>query len=215
MAELTIKTLSKIFIVDDDPSLRKALALVLEQEGMSVLAFNSAEDFLASSMPKCHSCAIVDMHLPGMSGLELQEVLVKMHIALPVIILTGYGEIPASVKAIKLGAEDYLVKPVTREKLVTAVQSALAKCEQMHTTTERRQQAEQRLRYLTKREREVMLLATRGSSDKEIARHLNISHRTVEKHKSSLMHKTGSTKLLDLITLASECGLIFGDGLES
>jgi len=214
MTELTIQTLSKIFIVDDDPSLRKSLALVLEQEGMSVMVFNSAEDFLASSLPECHSCAIVDMHLPGMNGLELQEVLVKMHIALPVIILTGYGEIPASVKAIKLGAEDYLVKPVTREKLVTAVRSALAKCELMRTSTERRQQAEQRLRLLTKREREVMLMATRGSSDKEIARCLNISHRTVEKHKSSLMHKTGSTKLLDLITLASECGLTSGDCLE-
>lgn len=197
----------QIFVIDDDTSLRKSLALVLAEEGMAVSTYDSAEEFLAVDLPCCSACAIVDVHMPGMNGLELQEALVRLGISLPVIMLTGHGEIPTSVKAIKSGAEDYLVKPVTREKLLTVVQSALAKSAQMLDTSERRQEARQRIQQLTRREQEVMQLAINGASDKEIARSLNISHRTVEKHKSSLMHKTGSTKLIDLIKLAAESGL--------
>lgn len=214
MTELPIRPLPKIFVVDDDASLRKSLMLVLEQEGMAVSAFHCAEDFLAAELPQSRSCAIVDMHMPGMNGLELQETLIRKGIALPVIILTGYGEFSASVRAIKSGAEDYLVKPVAREKLLVAVHSALAKSEQMLGIADRRQQARQRVEQLTQREREVMQLAINGASAKEIARNLNISHRTVEKHKSSLMHKTGSTNLLDLVKLATESGLAYGDHSE-
>ncbi len=214
MTKLQISPLPKIFVVDDDASLRKSLILVLEQEGMAVSAFHCAEDFLAADLPQSCSCAIVDMHMPGMSGLELQETLIRKGVALPVIILTGHGEFPASVRAIKSGAEDYLVKPVTREKLLLAVHSALAKSERMLGLADRRQQARQRVEHLTRRERDVMELAINGASAKEIARSLDISHRTVEKHKSSLMQKTGSTNLLDLVKLASESGLTFGDRSE-
>lgn len=204
MTELPVSPLPKIFVVDDDASLRKSLALVLEQEGMAVSAFNSAEDFLAADLPQCCSCAIVDMHMPGMNGLELQDTLTRKGVVLPLIFLTGHGEFPASVRAIKSGAEDYLVKPVAREKLLLAIRSALAKSLQMLGRADRRQQARQQVEQLTQREREVMQLAINGASAKEIARQLHISHRTVEKHKSSLMHKTGSTNLLDLVKLAAE-----------
>ncbi|ANE57579.1 MULTISPECIES: response regulator transcription factor [Methylomonas] len=214
MTELLDRSLPKIFVVDDDASLRKSLALVLAQEGLAVSTFNCAEDFLATDPPQTCSCAIVDMHMPGMSGLELQETLARKGIALPIIFLTGYGEFPASVKAIKSGAEDYLVKPVAREKLLLAIHSALAKSEQMLGIADRRQQARQRVQQLTQREREVMQLAINGASAKEIARSLNISYRTVEKHKSSLMRKTGSTNLLDLVKLAAETDLVSGDRSE-
>ncbi len=198
---------TKIFVIDDDPSLRKALTLVLEQEGMAVSTFNSAEDFLSTEIPVCRCCAIVDMHMPGMNGLELQSVLLKKRINLPVIFLTGYGEIPSSVEAIKAGAEDYLVKPVTSDKLLAAVHLALARFDEIYKANEQRQKAEQRLELLTNREREVLQLAIKGFSDKEIARSLDISYRTVEKHKSNLMQKTNSKKLLDLVTLASASSL--------
>ena len=203
----------QVFVVDDDPSLCRSLALVLELENLAVRTFHSAEDFLSFALPDSPCCAIIDMYLPGMTGLQLQETLVNRGVALPVIILTGHGEIPVSVQAIKSGAEDYLIKPVTRVKLLSAIQAALAKYPQLRIYAERRQQARERLQQLTQREREVMLMATQGASDKEIARRLNISHRTVEKHKSNLIHKTGCTKLLDLIALASDGGLCIGDSV--
>jgi len=199
--------LSQVFIIDDDPSLCKALKLVLEQDGLTVKTFNNAEDFLTYTLPECQCCAIIDMYLPGINGLELQQMIASQHTPLPVIILTGHGDIPTSVKAIKSGAVDYLVKPIRSDKLLETVLEALTKYPQLRDRADRRKQATQCLQRLTPREREIMLLAIQGYADKEIARCLNISYRTVEKHKSSLMHKTDSKKLLDLITLAHDGGL--------
>ena len=196
-----------IFVVDNDPAIRDSLSLLLEDENVAVEAFASAEDFLAASrsVPKC--CAIVDINMPGMDGMRLQEELSRRGILLPIIFLTGHGNIPLSVRAIKAGAVDFLTKPVTGAALMKSVQAALQEGERLQTLVEANQTAAARISHLTERERQVMVLAVEGLPNKEIARHLGISHRTVEIHKARIMHKTGADTLLDLARIAEASGL--------
>lgn len=197
-----------VFIIDDEPAIRDALALMIAQENLNVMTFESAEQFLAEYKTCELGCAIVDIRMAGMDGLQLQETLNKRHVPIPVIFLTGHGDIPMSVKAMKAGAVDFLTKPVTREKLINAVSAAISECEKIQGEIERHQHLQSRLAELTSREKDVMSLAVQGYHNKEIARHLGISHRTVEIHKSKIMHKTGACNLLDLARIAQDCDLI-------
>ncbi len=196
-----------VFIIDDEPAIRDSLTLMIAQEDLAVMAFESAEAFLAACQAECLGCAIIDIRMPGMDGLQLQDKLSKRNILLPIIFLTGHGDIPMSVRAIKAGAVDFLTKPVTREKLISSVRSAIRESEKIATESIHHQDAISHLADLTSRERDVMLLAIQGYPNKEIARNLGISHRTVEIHKSKIMHKTGAINLLDLVRIAHECGL--------
>ena len=193
-----------VFIIDDDPAIRDALSLMIGQEHIAVATFENAEAFLSSCQPECYGCALVDIRMPGMDGMQLQEALSKRNIHLPVIFLTGHGDIPMSVQAIKAGAMDFLTKPVTRDKLLTAVRLAIQQSERMLTENAHHQEALSRLADLTDREQDVMLLAIQGYPNKDIARKLGISHRTVEIHKSKIMHKTGAANLLDLARIVHE-----------
>jgi FixJ family two-component response regulator len=198
-----------VFIVDDDPAIRDSLSLMIEQEDIAVQTFESAEAFLAVcqpdvGLPKSRGCAIIDIRMPGMNGMELHELLNERNILLPVIFLTGHGDIPMSVQAMKAGAVDFLTKPVTREKLVTSIQSAIRKSEFILSENANHQEALSRLADITDRERDVMLLAVQGLPNKHIARKLGISHRTVEIHKSKIMQKTGAVNLLDLARIVHE-----------
>ncbi|MDZ4141755.1 MAG: response regulator [Methylotenera sp.] len=197
-----------VFIVDDDAAIRDSLSLMIEQENIAVQSFESAEAFLDAYRPECRGCAIIDIRMPSMNGMELHEVLLKRNITLPVIFLTGHGDIPLSVRAIKAGAVDFLTKPVTREKLLTSIRSAIQKSEIISSENDIHQEALSRLTDLTDRERDVMLLAVQGYLNKQIARELGISHRTVEIHKSKIMHKTGAVNLLDLARIVHESDLI-------
>ena len=197
-----------VFIIDDDSAIRDSLSLMIEQEDIAVQAFESAEAFLAAYQPECRGCAIIDIRMPGMDGLELHEVLLQRNILLPVIFLTGHGDIPMSVQAMKTGAVDFLTKPVTREKLMASVRAAVQKSERVLSENANHQKAQSQLADLTDRERDVILLAVQGHPNKYIARHLGISHRTVEIHKSKIMHKTGAINLLDLARIVHESGLI-------
>jgi FixJ family two-component response regulator len=196
-----------VFIIDDDSAIRDALSLMLEQENMAVATFGNAEDFLNSYQAKCKGCAIIDIRMPGMDGMELHEVLLERNILLPVIFLTGHGDIPMSVQAMKAGAVDFLTKPVTREKLMTSIRVAIQKSEMVLEENTNHQEALSRLADLTERERDVMLLAVQGLPNKHIARELGISHRTVEIHKSKIMHKTNAVNLLDLARIVHESDL--------
>jgi RNA polymerase sigma factor (sigma-70 family) len=197
-----------VFIVDDDPAIRDSLSLMIEQADFPVRAFESAETFLAACGTDAYGCAIIDIRMPGMDGMQLQEEMVRRGIPLPVIFLTGHGDIPMSVRAIKSGAVDFLTKPVTRDKLVASVEAAVQSGSQQLEKLTRKQQTRALLDELTEREREVMLLAVAGHPNKEIARRLDISHRTVEIHKAKIMHKTGALNLLDLARMAQEGGLV-------
>ncbi|MGB7816318.1 MAG: response regulator [Methylotenera sp.] len=197
-------TNATVFIVDDDPAIRDSLSLMIEQEDIAVSTFASAEAFLTSCQSRCYGCAVIDIRMPDMDGMQLQEVLSKRNIHLPVIFLTGHGDIPMSVQAMKAGAMDFLTKPVTRDKLLAAVRLAIQKSERILSENTNHQEALSRLADLTDRERDVMLLAVQGHPNKDIARKLGISHRTVEIHKSKIMHKTGAANLLDLARIAHE-----------
>jgi FixJ family two-component response regulator len=196
-----------VLVVDDDLAVRDSLTLLLEQEDFAVESFASAEAFLAACRFAPRSCAIVDIRMPGMDGMQLQAELSRRGVLLPVIFLTGHGDIPLSVRAIKAGAVDFLTKPVTGAALLESVQAALVESERLSTQSEANQTATARLACLTAREREVMALAVEGLPNKEIARRLGISHRTVEIHKARIMHKTGAETLLDLARIAEAGGL--------
>lgn len=201
-------TEATVFIVDDDAAVRDSLMLMIEQEGISVKTFSNGEDFLADYRNGTFGCAIIDIRMPGMDGLQLQQELSLRDMQLPIIFLTGHGDIPLSVKAIKAGAVDFLTKPVTRESLLSSVRSAILESKRLMTEFANGEDAKSKLADLTEREREVMALAVGGSPNKEIARRLGISHRTVEIHKSKIMHKTGATNLLDLARIANEGRLL-------
>jgi FixJ family two-component response regulator len=196
-----------VFIVDDDLAVRDSLTLLIEQEGISVHTFEDTEIFLNSARTfddKTTGCIILDIHMPGMSGIQLQEELSHYNCMMPIIFLTGYGDIPTSVKTMKAGAMDFLTKPVTCEKLLNCIQSAFLECKQRIERNKHNQDALSRLANLTKREREVMELAIQGYHNKEIASRLGISFRTVEIHRANIMSKTGAINLLDLARIAYE-----------
>ena len=198
---------STVFIVDDDPALRDALSLLIEVEGIAVETFENAEAFLAACAPDWRGCLVCDVRMPGMNGLELQEELARRGITLPLIFLTGYGDIPMSVRAIKSGAVDFLTKPVTGTALLAAVRAALQEETRRLQEAATSQAASARLASLTEREKRVMELAIAGHANKEIARLLDISHRTVEIHKARVMQKAGVASVLELARLATLGGL--------
>jgi FixJ family two-component response regulator len=200
-------TSATVFIIDDDPAVRDALSMMIEQEGYSVKTFEGAEEFLSTYQQEVLGCAVVDVRMPQINGLTLQKLMIDRGMLLPIIFLTGHGDIPMSVDAIKAGAYDFLTKPVTREKLLASIRTAIIESDKKLSEYASIQEAKGLLEDLTEREREVMLLAINGFPNKEIARRLNISHRTVEIHKSKIMHKTGAINLLDLASIAREGGV--------
>lgn len=192
-----------IYVVDDDPAVRDSLTLLLEQVGLKVETFAGGKEFLvACGVLAKRCCAVIDIRMPEMDGLALQAELVRRKIRVPIIFLTGHGDIPMSVCAIKSGAINFLTKPITGSELRESIDAALAESEKLLSELELIDSAAKRLASLTQREHEVMTLAVAGLSNKEIARHMGISHRTVEIHKARVMHKTGATTLLDLALLA-------------
>lgn len=201
------RTETTIFIIDDDPAVRDSLTLMLEQDGYSVKTFDSGKAFIAAYRPDFHGCAIVDIRMPDMDGLQFQEELYKQGVLLPLVFLTAHGDIPKSVKAMKAGAIDFLTKPVTRKNLLTALQTALLENRRIETQTAHHLHARSLLETLTERELQVTALAIIGHTNKEIARKLGISHRTIEIHKSNIMKKTGAVNLLELAKIANDAGL--------
>lgn len=187
--------LNVVYIIDDDAAVRDALAMLLEASGHAVVAFRSAGEFLAACTPDWRGCIILDVDMPGMDGTALQAELPRRMVRLPTIFLSGKGTIPLTVRAIKAGAVDFLTKPVDRKVLLDRVQKALQQGEAFHSIA-------LRLAELTEREREVMKLAVTGHTNKEIGQQLGISYRTVEIHRTHVMHKTGATNLLELARIA-------------
>lgn len=200
-------TIATIFIIDDEPAVRDALSMMVEQEGYHVKAFESAETFLSAYQQEVLGCAVLDVRMLEMSGLALQKLMIERDIYLPIIFLTGHGDIPMSVDAIKSGAFDFLTKPVTRETLLASIRAAIVESDKKLSQHACVQEARRLLADLTMREKDVLLLAINGFPNKEIARKLNISHRTVEVHKSKIMHKTGAINLLDLASIARDGGI--------
>lgn len=195
-----------LHLVDDDDFTRGVVAEMLEPLGYALEEYASAEDFLAAFRPGQPGCLILDLNMPGMSGTELQAELRRLGVSLPIIFLSGVEDVPTTVMAIKGGAEDFLVKPADRDVLVGKVLAALARDQEMRVAEAAREAAKAGLAKLTAREQEVMALALAGKTNKEIARDLSISHRTVETHRARVFLKTGTDNLVELSRIAAEVG---------
>ena len=192
-----------VFIVDDDAAVRRFLGGLIESVELLVEAYASAQDFLAAYEPGRPGCLVLDVRMPGMSGLELQKELSDRAIDLPVIVLTGHGNVQVAVHAMKAGAVDFIEKPFDNELLLDRIQKAVAK--NVHAASERvrRNEIAVRLQQLTPRERQVLDLVISGETNKGVARHLDISERTVEIHRANVMRKMRATSLADLVRLVA------------
>jgi FixJ family two-component response regulator len=191
-----------VFVVDDDDSMRLALARLFYSMKMRVEVFASAQEFLKSKRPDVPSCLVLDVRLPGLSGLDFQAELVKQEIRIPIVFITGHGDIPMSVKAMKAGAIDFLAKPFRDQDLLDAVAAAIQgdqnRREQEHVISDLRAHFET----LTPREREIMALVVDGLMSKQIAARIELSEITVKVHRSHLMRKMGAKTVAELVRMA-------------
>ncbi len=196
-----------VFLVDDDPAVRDAVSLFLKSKGHHVEMYDSADGFLDNYRDDCPGCLVLDIRMPGMSGMELQEELGKRQIHIPIIFISGHGDVPIAVKAFKAGALDFLEKPFDNQKLLACVEEAIEKDRKRRKRQAERAEMLSRYRQLTPREQEVMLLVAEGKTNKDVARHLDISHRTVEIHRRRVMEKLGATSVSDLVSVSVLCGV--------
>ena len=187
-----------VFVVDDDPAVRESLEVLLQSAGLASRAYSNAQEFLDERPGDIIGCLIVDIRMPGLSGLELQEELNRRGSRLPLIILTGHGDVPAAVQALKAGAADFLQKPFNPQSLLDLVEEALNRHTRIRDADARRAEIASRLDTLTPREREVMALIVRGNANKVVALDLGISERTVELHRSRVMKKMRTRSLANL-----------------
>jgi len=191
-----------IFVVEDDVSVRESLRALLESADLKVIDFASAVEFLNSADERRGSCIIADVRMPGMNGLEMQEELVKRGSKLPVIIITGHGDVAMAVQAMKVGAIDFLEKPFDDETLLDCVHRALDVMEKKRDLMKEAEDASQQISRLTRRELEVLEQLVAGRSNKLVARELSISPRTVEIHRARIMDKLKARGLSDLVRTA-------------
>ena len=191
-----------VFVVDDDQAMRSSLQWLIESVGLRVETFGSAQAFLDSYYPGRAGCLLLDVRMPGMSGLELQAYLDRREIRIPVIIITGHGDVSMAVKAMKGGAVDFIEKPFDDEQLLNSIRNALEHDEQKRALRARRAEIAARLAELTPREHEVMAMVTDGKSNKEIAAALNVSAKTVEVHRARVMDKMRAESLAELVRMA-------------
>jgi FixJ family two-component response regulator len=196
-----------IFIVDDDESFLKSVSRLLSAAGYSVHAFGSAEEFLEQLAPGMSGCVLADLQMPGLDGLELQELLAKSSCPMPVVFLSAQGDIPTTVQAMRRGAEDFLTKLSAKQKLLDAIDRALARDVRERSERERLRELRERFDALTSRELEVLERVVRGRMNKEIADDLQISERTVKLHRTNLTRRLKVQSVAELTRLVEAAGL--------
>ena len=200
-----------VHVVDDDASFRTAIVRVLRRSGYEVVPYESAQQFLDRLPTDTGSgCLLLDVKIPGMSGPELQRRLAELGCALPIVFLTGHGDISTSVQAIKAGAEDFLTKPVPRAALLGAIERAVARYQVAREEQIQRDSLRALVSRLTPREREVFELVVRGKMNKQIASELGTTERTIKAHRHKVMEKTGVRSLAQLVLMAERLGVMPG-----
>ena len=196
-----------VFVIDDDASMREALQSLFRSVGLRVEVFGSASEFLQSKLPDVAGCLILDVRLPRLSGLEFQAELVKAGIHIPIIFMTGHGDVPMSVKAMKAGAVDFLTKPFRDQDMLDAVEMAIERDRKRRIGAKALSGLEARFAVLTSREREVLALVTAGLMNKQIAAEIGIAEITVKIYRGNVMKKMGAKSLADLVRMAETLGI--------
>jgi FixJ family two-component response regulator len=206
-----------VFLVDDDPSVRKALTRLIKSAGFAVHAFSSADDFLKSrtTVDEVPACLVLDVRMPGLSGLDLQLELQAADVLLPIIFITGHGNIPMSVRAMKDGAVDFLAKPVQDKVLLKTIEQALERARRGHAERTELEDLRRRLDSLTAREYEVMQLVVQGFLNKQIAFKLGTVEKTIKVHRARVMEKMKVRSLAELVHLSDRAGLVQSPSLRS
>jgi FixJ family two-component response regulator len=193
-----------ICVVDDDASFRAAIARLLQAAGYRVTLYRSADHLLEELSKTDVDCILLDVRMPGLSGLDLQDRLAEKGYTLPIVFLTGYGDIPMSVRAIKAGAEDFLSKPVSRKRLLDAIERALARYESTREGSTRLQSLRALVNTLTPRQHEVFVRITMGKLNKQIAHELGTSERTIKAHRQAVMQKLKARSLVEAVSIAEQ-----------
>ena len=206
-ASLTANSTSVVFVVDDDISVRESLELLIAAAGWRPELFASAQEFLSHPRPAGASCLILDVNLPDLSGLDLQKRIATDYSGTPIIFITGYGDIPTTVQAMKAGAVEFLTKPYTSEVLLSAVRSALERSRAIVDEQAGLEVLRKRHRSLTPREKDVMALVVRGQLNKQAGGELGISEITVKAHRGRVMHKMHAKSLAELVNMARRLGI--------
>jgi FixJ family two-component response regulator len=194
-------------LIDDDVSVREGLAALIESVGLAVQSFGSAQEFLVAKPTEPHGCVVLDVNMPGMNGLDLQRELNATGIPLPVIFLTGHGDIPMTVQALKAGAAHFLTKPVREDELMGAIRQALETDRKLRLERAATRELRARFDSLSPRERQVILLVVSGLPNKLIAHELGTSERTIKLHRGQVMRKMRADSLADLVKQAEKIGL--------
>jgi FixJ family two-component response regulator len=196
-----------VVVVDDDISIRESLELLIQSEGWQPALFESAQEFLAQLPSVVPSCLILDINLPDLSGLDIQQRISDEKFSTPIIFITGYGDIPTSVRAMKAGAAEFLTKPLDDAILVGAIREAVLRSQANLKREGAQRQLQERFALLTKREREVMNLVVKGLMNKQVGFELDISEITVKAHRGKVMEKMQATTFVDLVNMAGKLGI--------
>jgi len=190
-----------VYIVDDDEAVRRSLCRLIEAEGLQTQAYDDPAEFLNASHPDMHGCVLVDLRMPRMTGLELLDALHAKGARLPSIMITAYGDVPQAVRALKSGALDFIQKPFNGDALLERIREAIHKDAEARQAMAEHEEVATRVERLTPREKEVMLLLVRGLSSKEVGLHLGISRKTVDIHRSRIMHKLEADSVAHLVRM--------------
>jgi FixJ family two-component response regulator len=196
-----------VYVIDDDPSVRKALGRLVKTAGLRVEVCASAEEFLEHSLPEGPACVILDVHMPGLNGLDLQHALAARDASLPIVFITGDGDIPMTVRAMKAGAEDFLLKPFNDHELLAAVRHALARSAQTRQAQAGLAEIRARANALSPREREVMALVVEGMLNKQVGHQLGVTEKTIKAHRAQVMRKMQADSLAQLVRMAGRIGV--------
>jgi FixJ family two-component response regulator len=196
-----------VLVIDDDASIREALSNLFRSVGLATQVFGSASEFLRNAIPDVPSCLVLDVRLPGVGGLEFQADLAKASIHVPIIFITGHGDIPMSVKAMKAGAVEFLTKPFREQDMLDAVQLALERDRARREGEETASHMRTPFESLTSREREVMALVTAGLMNKQVAAEIGVTEITVKVHRGNVMRKMGAKSFAELVRMADVLGL--------
>jgi FixJ family two-component response regulator len=196
-----------VYVVDDDVSICRALSLLLESHGFNARTFTRSADFLACSHPKVPSCLVLDIRLPDINGLALQDTMAARQIPIPIIFITGHGDIPMSVKGMKAGAIDFLPKPFTKKKLLNAITAAIIKSKALNKEQAEISKIKRRIKTLSPRELEVFQLVAKGMLSKQIARKRGTALQTIKVHRGRVMQKMQAHTVTELIHFAQKTGL--------